>query len=93
MIGAGSGANMSDSKAKIRLYVDASLGAGQPVSLGEGQSHYLFSVMRLAVGDRLLTFNGQDGEWLAQASQAHKRAETDRKGALADVASCLARFA
>ena len=74
MIGVGSGANMSDSNAKIRLYVNASLGAGQPVSLNLGQSHYLFSVMRLGIGDSLRAFNGQNGEWLAQVSQAHKRA-------------------
>ncbi len=65
---------MWDSKAKIRLYVHASLGAGQPVSLNESQSHYLFSVMRLGNDDMLLTFNGQNGEWLAQVSLAHKRA-------------------
>ena len=73
MIGVSSGVRMSNSKAKIRLHVDASLGVGQSVLLSQGQSHYLFSVIRLAAGDALLAFNGKDGEWLAHISQVSKR--------------------
>ena len=36
--------------AKIRLYVDQPLGPGQAVPLSQDQAHYLFGVMRLAVG-------------------------------------------
>ncbi len=67
------GVRMSESKAKIRLYVNASLGVGQSVSLNEGQSNYLFAVMRLTLGDVLRVFNGKDGEWQAQVTLAHKR--------------------
>lgn len=38
------------------------------------QAHYLFGVMRLKVNDDLLLFNGLDGEWRAQISEAGKRA-------------------
>jgi 16S rRNA (uracil1498-N3)-methyltransferase len=61
-------------KAKIRLYVDHPLGAGQSVPLDRDQAHYLFGVMRLGVGDAVLLFNGTQGEWLATVSQAGKRA-------------------
>ena len=61
------------SEPKVRLYVDQPLGAGQAIALGPDQSHYLFSVMRLAVGDRVALFNGQDGEWGCGVEQAAKR--------------------
>jgi len=48
-----------------RLYVDASLAAGTSVPLEAGQSHYLLNVLRLKAGDRVLVFNGRDGEWSA----------------------------
>lgn len=59
--------------AKIRLYVDHPLGAGQSVPLTREQAHYLFGVMRLAVGGQVALFNGHDGEWLAQVAEAGKR--------------------
>ncbi len=58
---------------RIRLYVDQALAAGQAVALGEGQSNYLFNVMRLGVGAHVKLFNGQDGEWLAVVEHATKR--------------------
>jgi len=62
---------MSD--AKIRLYVDHPLGAGQSVVLSREQAHYLFGVMRLSVGAFVLLFNSQDGEWRAEVVEAGKR--------------------
>ncbi len=59
--------------AKIRLYVDQPLGAGQAVALSQDQAHYLVGVMRLTEGARLLLFNGKDGEWRATLAQAGKR--------------------
>ena len=59
--------------AKIRLYVEHPLGDGQTVPLDRGQAHYLFGVMRQAVGAQVLLFNGTDGEWRAEVSQAGKR--------------------
>jgi 16S rRNA (uracil1498-N3)-methyltransferase len=60
-------------EARIRLYVDQPLAAGQPVAVGEAQANYLFNVMRLAVGATVKLFNGQDGEWLASVEHAGKR--------------------
>jgi 16S rRNA (uracil1498-N3)-methyltransferase len=60
--------------AKIRLYVDHPLGEGQSVPLTKEAAHYLFGVMRQAVGAPILVFNGKDGEWLAHVAEAGKRA-------------------
>ena len=57
-------------EAKIRLYVDCPLSAGQGVALSDGQANYLFAVMRLPLGAGVLLFNGQDGEWLATVAEA-----------------------
>jgi 16S rRNA (uracil1498-N3)-methyltransferase len=59
--------------AKIRLYVEHPLGQGQSVPLDKAQAHYLFGVMRQAVGAQILLFNGKDGEWRAQVAEAGKR--------------------
>ncbi|MFX0546639.1 16S rRNA (uracil(1498)-N(3))-methyltransferase [Roseovarius sp. S1116L3] len=60
--------------AKIRLYVEQPLGPGQTVRLGQAQAHYLFGVMRQGLGAPVALFNGQDGEWLAEVSEAGKKA-------------------
>ena len=59
--------------AKIRLYVEHPLGAGQSVPLDRDQAHYLFGVMRQGVGAQVLLFNGRDGEWRAEVAEAGKR--------------------
>jgi 16S rRNA (uracil1498-N3)-methyltransferase len=59
--------------AKIRLYVEHPLGVGQSVPLDRGQAHYLFGVMRQAIGGQVLLLNGQDGEWRARIAEAGKR--------------------
>jgi len=59
--------------AKIRLYVEHALGAGQSVPLDRGQAHYLFGVMRQSLGGLVSLFNGKDGEWLAEIARAGKR--------------------
>jgi 16S rRNA (uracil1498-N3)-methyltransferase len=58
---------------KIRLFVDAALGAGQSVDLTRDQAHYLFGVMRLGPGGRVALFNGHAGEWAAEVTEANKR--------------------
>ena len=50
----------------VRLFVEADLGPGASVGLSPAQAHYLRHVMRMGAGDRLLLFNGRDGEWLAR---------------------------
>jgi len=60
--------------ASQRLFVDAPLGPGARVDLNREQSNYLFNVLRMAEGARLLVFNGRDGEWRAVAHAAKKAA-------------------
>ncbi|SIT83159.1 16S rRNA (uracil(1498)-N(3))-methyltransferase [Pontibaca methylaminivorans] len=62
--------------AKIRLHVEHPLAEGQPLPLDREQAHYLFTVMRLEPGARVLLFNGRDGEWLAEVSEAGRRGGT-----------------
>ncbi len=62
--------------AKIRIYVEHPLGEGQTIPLTQAQAHYLFGVMRQAVGDAVLVFNGRDGEWRAEVAEAGKRGGT-----------------
>lgn len=57
-----------------RLHVDASLTAGSQVPLDRNQANYLGNVLRLGSGDRVLVFNGRDGEWQAAIS-GRKRPE------------------
>jgi len=56
-----------------RLYVDHPLSAAQRVPLSRDQAHYLFNVMRMAVGDEVVLFNGADGEWQASVAEAGKK--------------------
>src|SRR3984885_14895517 len=58
---------------KVRLYVEAALGAGLSVELSAPQTHYLLHVMRAKLGDRVLLFNGRDGEWLARIDEVTRR--------------------
>ncbi len=60
-------------QAKVRLYVDQALGEGQTIPLAKEQAHYLFGVMRMAVDDPVLLFNGRDGEWRCVVTVANKR--------------------
>ena len=47
----------------IRLYVTASLTAGESVQASAAQAHYLATVMRRSAGDTVRVFNGRDGEF------------------------------
>jgi 16S rRNA (uracil1498-N3)-methyltransferase len=65
--------DLTEAGGKTRLYVTPDLGANMAVSLGEAQTHYLLHVLRAKPGNRVLLFNGRDGEWLAEITQAGKR--------------------
>ncbi len=58
----------------IRLFIPHDLAAGGELALDPGQSRYLATVMRLAVGDELLAFNGRDGEWRVRITAVTRRA-------------------
>ncbi|MEM9579855.1 MAG: 16S rRNA (uracil(1498)-N(3))-methyltransferase [Pseudomonadota bacterium] len=60
-------------RAKIRLFVDQPLAKGNNITLDRDNAHYLFGVMRLAVGGTVALFNGRDGEWFAEITEAGKR--------------------
>lgn len=57
----------------IRLFVPGPLEAGAECALGVAPAHYLTHVMRLAVGDSLLVFDGQNGEWRATVAKISRQ--------------------
>jgi 16S rRNA (uracil1498-N3)-methyltransferase len=57
-----------------RLFVAAPLAEGVNVALDRAQAHYLGTVLRLKSGDRVLAFNGRDGEWSANLTIARRAA-------------------
>lgn len=57
----------------VRLYIDTPLAAQAEIVLARDHAHYLFTVMRLAVGEAVLVFNGRDGEWQAEIAHAGKK--------------------
>ncbi|MBO6783775.1 MAG: 16S rRNA (uracil(1498)-N(3))-methyltransferase, partial [Alphaproteobacteria bacterium] len=59
---------------RIRLFVEADLRAGEAITLGRDQSHYLQNVMRRAAGDRVALFNGRDGEFWAEIADVRRGA-------------------
>lgn len=59
--------------ARIRLFIDHPLSAGQEIPLGPEAAHYLGTVMRQDSGDEFLVFNGRDGEWQARITRLGRR--------------------
>jgi 16S rRNA (uracil1498-N3)-methyltransferase len=57
-----------------RLFVKFKLEAGLEGELDKDQTHYLGNVLRLKQGERLLLFNGHDGEWCAELSAIGRKA-------------------
>jgi 16S rRNA (uracil1498-N3)-methyltransferase len=58
----------------IRLFTDHPLTSQGQVPLTPAQANYLCNVMRCSVGDQVLIFDGQNGEWLAQIDTLSKKA-------------------
>jgi 16S rRNA (uracil1498-N3)-methyltransferase len=63
-----------------RLLMDQRLGPGVELDLDDAQSRHVVTVLRLAVGDQLLPFNGRDGEWSATITTITKRGAKARVG-------------
>jgi 16S rRNA (uracil1498-N3)-methyltransferase len=59
-----------------RLFVKSKLQAGDEIALAPDQAHYLGNVLRLKPGDKILVFNGPDGEWCASLSDIGKKKAT-----------------
>ena len=63
---------MSNKKPITRLYINTDFKAGA-VHLVEGnQGHYLVNVLRIRLGDHVLTFNGHTGEWIGEITKVGK---------------------
>lgn len=58
---------------KARLYGEWDLSLNAEITLDKDQSHYLISVLRMGVGDRVLLFNGREGEWAGEISEASRK--------------------
>lgn len=56
-----------------RLYVTLDLRVGVEIAADERAQHYLRNVMRRAVGDPVVLFNGRDGEFQAEIAHLEKR--------------------
>lgn len=67
------GNRMAQRAPKIRLYVTEPLGAGARIGISRDQAHYLANVMRRRPDDRVVLFNGCDGEWAAGITALGKR--------------------
>ncbi|GJL97239.1 MAG: ribosomal RNA small subunit methyltransferase E [Hyphobacterium sp.] len=59
-----------------RLYCEHSLSDGASVSPSREESHYLVSVMRRKIGDKVIFFNAKDGEWSARIVTADRKTVT-----------------
>ncbi|MGI9404052.1 MAG: 16S rRNA (uracil(1498)-N(3))-methyltransferase, partial [Hyphomicrobium sp.] len=56
-----------------RLYVEAALAERASIACTAEQANYLLNVMRLGPEDKILVFNGRDGEWCARLAEVAKR--------------------
>jgi 16S rRNA (uracil1498-N3)-methyltransferase len=56
-----------------RLHLAQRLSSDVDIELARDQAHYLSAVLRLAPGDPIKVFNGEDGEWLAYLTEASKK--------------------
>ena len=83
----------------IRLFVEVPLNSNVEVILIDNQHHYLAHVMRAQIGDDVLLFNGQDGEWKAVIEEISKKktvlrvlenTRLQREEKLSDVWLCFA---
>ncbi|MTI43334.1 16S rRNA (uracil1498-N3)-methyltransferase [Roseibium hamelinense] len=59
-----------------RLFLRHVLAADARVEADRSQANYLLNVLRLKTGDRVLVFNGEDGEWLAAIEATGRKACT-----------------
>jgi 16S rRNA (uracil1498-N3)-methyltransferase len=57
-----------------RLFVDDELAEGRSLACTPAQANYLRNVLRLKAGAAILVFNGRDGEWRAELTEADRRA-------------------
>jgi 16S rRNA (uracil1498-N3)-methyltransferase len=80
-----------------RLFVEAALAPDAELAPSAEASNYLLNVLRLRAGDKIILFNGRDGEYLGQIAEATRRSVKLRVGnmlraqtARADLDYCFA---
>ena len=56
-----------------RIFVGQNLKKNESVTLLAPQSHYLTHVMRLTEGEKVICFNGRQGDWEATLAKQKKR--------------------
>ncbi|RLQ87247.1 16S rRNA (uracil(1498)-N(3))-methyltransferase [Notoacmeibacter ruber] len=56
-----------------RLFVSDDLSAETSIKLDKNQANYLLNVLRMKEGEKLLVFNGRDGEWRAEIEREGKK--------------------
>lgn len=56
-----------------RLFVPGPLASGVPVTIAEGQAHYLTKVMRVSPGDAVMLCDDLTGEWACMVTATGKR--------------------
>lgn len=56
-----------------RLYTTDPIEKSIVIGLDEKQSHYLINVMRCGSGDKVIIFNGKDGQWNTEISRITKK--------------------
>ena len=64
---------MTAPAASARLFVADELAAETSIQPSKEQQHYLLNVMRCRDGERVLVFNGRDGEWQAEIRREGRR--------------------
>ncbi|OYQ34796.1 16S rRNA (uracil(1498)-N(3))-methyltransferase [Niveispirillum lacus] len=64
----------ADALPRTRLFIDQPLAAEGMVALDGDRAHYLRAVLRQGPGDKVLAFNGRDGEYLASIETLAKSA-------------------
>ena len=61
---------------KIRIFLNEKLKEQSEIILNKDQSHYLSSVMRIKAGQKVLFFNGNDGEFYGMINSIDKKKTT-----------------
>ena len=61
---------------KIRIFLNENLNEHDEIILNKDQSHYLSSVMRIKAGQKILFFNGDDGEFYGMINSIDKKKTT-----------------
>lgn len=72
---------------RTRLLIKSNLCAGAEPQINAAQSRHIGRALRLRVGDSLVVFNGEDGEWVAKIVSTNKNSAVLRIGEKRDVAT------